>query len=191
MPASSVPLVEKVPAGRLLRHVIEATARAEELGAAPGGTVRVLNIVALTLLDAGQLDTSRPLVDRALTIARAQLGADHPETLIARSNLAYWLGESGQTEEAVSQLRRLLDDRIRVLAPDHPDTLITRSYLAYWLGKSGQAHEAVSQSRRLLEDVSGCWVPTTPTLLPPGATSPAGWARRGRSGRRSPSCAGC
>jgi hypothetical protein len=165
MPASNVPLVEKVPAGRLLRHVVEATARAEELGAAPGGSVRILNIVALTLLDAGQLDTSRLLVDRALAIAQAQLGADHPDTLIAQSNLTYWLGESGQTEEAVSQLRRLLDDRIRVLGSDHPDTLITRSYLAYWLGKSGQAQEAVSQSRRLLEDVVRVLGPDHPHTL--------------------------
>jgi hypothetical protein len=165
MPASNVPLVEKVPAGRLLRHVVEATARAEELGAAPGGSVRILNIVALTLLDAGQLDTSRLLVDRALAIAQAQLGADHPDTLIAQSNLTYWLGESGQTEEAVSQLRRLLDDRIRVLGSDHPDTLITRSYLAYWLGKSGQAQEAVSQSRRLLEDVVRVLGPDHPDTL--------------------------
>jgi hypothetical protein len=67
-------MAEKVPAGRLLRHVIEATAHAQELGAAPGGSVRVLNAVATTLLDAGQLDTSRPLVDRALVIAQAGLG---------------------------------------------------------------------------------------------------------------------
>ena len=145
-------MAEKVPAERLLRHVIEATAHAQELGAAPGGSVRVLNAVATTLLDAGQLDTSRPLVDRALVIAQARLGADHPDTLIARSNLADWEGESGQVGEAVGQFRRLLEDRIRVLGPDHRDTLVTRNNLAAWLAQSGQSEEAVSQFRRLLED---------------------------------------
>ena len=103
-------MAEKIPAGRLLRHVIEATVHAQELGAAPGGSVRVLNAAATTLLDAGQLDTSRPLVDRALVIAQTRLGADHPETLTARGNLAYWLGETGQPAQAASQYRDLLTD---------------------------------------------------------------------------------
>ena len=92
MPVSSVQLAGKIPAGRLLPHVVEATAHAAQLGAAPGPSVRVLNSVAVELLDAGQLDTSRPLLDRALDIAEARLGPDHPDTLTTRGNLASWLG---------------------------------------------------------------------------------------------------
>ena len=145
-------LAEKIPAGRLLRHVVEATAHAQELGAAPGPAVSVLNSVADTLLDGGQLDTCRLLLDRALAIAQAKLGPDHQGTLRTRNNLTSWLAEAGQPEKAAAQLRRLLDDRVRMLGADHTDTLATRGNLASWLGESGQVEEAVSQFRELLDD---------------------------------------
>ena len=89
-------------------------------------------MVASNLRDIGQLDTSRLPFDRALAIAQAQLGPDHPSTLTARANLASWLGEAGQPAQAADQFRDLLDDFLRVLGPDHPHTLTTRSNLAYW-----------------------------------------------------------
>lgn len=71
----------------------EATGHAEQLGVAAGSSARLLNTVAEALIDAGQLDTARPLLDRAARIARTALGPDHPATLATRGNLAYWLGE--------------------------------------------------------------------------------------------------
>ena len=65
------------------------------------------------------------------------LGPDHPDTLITRSNLAYWRGKAGDPAGAAAALEELLTDQLRVLGPDHPDTLITRSNLAYWRGKAG------------------------------------------------------
>src|SRR5689334_9267274 len=101
---------EAVPAGRLLVHVTTATSHAERLGAAPQLSVKVLNKVAMALNDAGQLDTSRPLMDRALHIARTQLGPDHPDTLTTRNNLAHRLGETGRVKEAARQFEQLLAD---------------------------------------------------------------------------------
>jgi len=72
------------------------------LGAASGPSVRVLNGVAEELIDAGQLDTCRQLLDQALSIA-AQLGPGHPETLTTRSNLAFLLGEAGQVQQAIGE----------------------------------------------------------------------------------------
>ena len=63
---SSPPVAENIPAGRLLRHVVAATAHAECLGAVPRQCVHLLNAGVLALVDAGQLEASRPLVDRAL-----------------------------------------------------------------------------------------------------------------------------
>jgi len=119
-------------AGRLLPHVLEATAHAQCLRAVPDRAVRLLTIVGSSLRDVGQLDTSRPVLDRALAIAQAELGPDHPHTLTTRGNLARWLGEAGQPGQAAAQYRDLLDDFLRVLGPDHPDTLTTRDNLAYW-----------------------------------------------------------
>ena len=119
-------------AGRLLPHVLEATGHAQCLGAVPDQAVRLLTIAADNLRDAGQLDTSRPALDRALAIAQAQLGPDDPDTLTIRGNLARWLAEAGKPAQAASQYRDLLDDFLRVLGPDHPDTLTVRGNLAYW-----------------------------------------------------------
>ncbi len=63
------------------------------------------------------------------------LGPEHPSTLTARANLAYWLGEAGQPAQAADQYRGLLDDRLRVLGPDHPSTHAARANLDYWLAQ--------------------------------------------------------
>ena len=99
--------------------MLEATAHAQRLRAVPDRAVRLLATVGNKLRDVGQLDTSRPVLDRALTIAQAHLGPDHPQTLTTRANLASMLGEAGQPGQAAAQYRDLLDDYLRVLGPDH------------------------------------------------------------------------
>jgi hypothetical protein len=53
------------------------------------------------------------------------LGPDHPDTLTARGNVAFFTGEAGDAGGALALSRALLPDQIRVLGPDHPDTLAT------------------------------------------------------------------
>src|SRR5437660_942389 len=93
--------------GRLLSHITEATDHAARLSASPEETVSVLNTTARDRLEIGQLDIVRPLVDRALRLATASLGPDHPHTLATRNLLARLLGESGRVQEAVAQLHAL------------------------------------------------------------------------------------
>jgi transposase InsO family protein len=52
--------------GRLLPHVLEATAHAQRLRAVPGRAVSLLSTVGNSLRDIGQLDTARPVLDHAL-----------------------------------------------------------------------------------------------------------------------------
>jgi len=65
-----------------------------------------------------------------LTDRTRVLGADHPDTLTARNNLAFWRAEAGDVAGAVSEFEQLLTDQVRVLGTDHPDTLATRDVLA-------------------------------------------------------------
>ena len=51
------------------------------------------------------------------------LGPEHPDTLIARHDLAYWTGEAGDPAAARDLFAELLPVRERVLGPEHPDTL--------------------------------------------------------------------
>ena len=151
--------------GRLLPHVLEATAHAQRLRAVPDRAVRLLSVAGSSLRDLGQLDTARPVLDRALAIAQAQLGPDHPDTLTAHANLAGWLGAAGQPAQAADQYRGLLTDRLRVLGPDHPDTLSARANLARWLGVAGQPAQAADQYRGLLTDFLRVLGPDHPHTL--------------------------
>ena len=60
------------------------------------------------------------------------LGAEHPETLADRYELAAWTGEAGDPAAARDLFAALLPVRERVSGPDHPDTLAARANLARW-----------------------------------------------------------
>ncbi|MBD0736681.1 hypothetical protein BGM09_26565 [Streptomyces sp. CBMA29] len=79
------------------------------------------------------------------------LGADHPDTLAARHDLAYWRGAAGDAQGAISAFRELFADRLRVLGPDHPHTLTTRGNIAYWSGEAEYADGAEGAATALEE----------------------------------------
>ncbi|MFI9384141.1 tetratricopeptide repeat protein, partial [Kutzneria sp. NPDC052558] len=70
-------------------------------------------------------------LERLLEDRQRVLGADHPDTLVTRGNLASWRAEAGDVAGAIAELERLLEDRQRVLGADHPSTLLTRNNLDY------------------------------------------------------------
>jgi hypothetical protein len=152
-------------AERLLPHVLESTGHAQRLRAVPDLAVRLLTTAADELRDAGELDTSRPALERALAIAQAQLGSDHPDTLAARAGLAYILGEAGQPAQAADQYRDLFNDYLRVLGPDHPQTIMIRAYLAYYLSEAEQPTEAANQYRDLFNDYLRVLGPDHPNTI--------------------------
>jgi hypothetical protein len=77
-------------------------------------------------------------------------GPEHPATLAAGHNLAYWTGAAGDAVGARDQLAVLLPIRERVLGPNDPDSLNTRHELAYWSGRAGDAAGARDQLAALL-----------------------------------------
>lgn len=80
------------------------------------------------------------------------LGADEPETLIARANIAGWTGDAGDARSALTLFQALLPDQVRVLGPDHSETLATRNSIALWTAETGDARGALVLSRELLSD---------------------------------------
>ncbi|NUP76205.1 MAG: tetratricopeptide repeat protein, partial [Nonomuraea sp.] len=63
-------------------------------------------------------------------------GPDHPDTLTARANLAYWTGRAGDAAGARDLCAALLPVRARVLGRGHPATLTTRAQLAHWTARA-------------------------------------------------------
>ena len=102
---------------------------------------------------------------RGVVDARARvLGPEHPDTLTARANLAFWTGLAGDPAGARDQAAALLPIRERVSGPEHSDTLVVRANLARWTGTAGDAADARDQSAALLpvaERVSGPEHPQT------------------------------
>jgi hypothetical protein len=58
------------------------------------------------------------------------LGADHPDTLGSRGDLAYAYLNAGRAAEAIPLFEQALAESKRVLGPDHPSTLALRKNLA-------------------------------------------------------------
>jgi hypothetical protein len=70
-----------------------------------------------------------PLYERTLADSVRVLGADHPDTLTCRSNIAVAYALAGRLAEAIPLLERTLADRERVLGADHPDTHASKTNL--------------------------------------------------------------
>jgi hypothetical protein len=80
------------------------------------------------------------------------LGADHPDTLGTRNNLANAYRAAGRTDKAITLHKRTLADRQRVLGADHPDTLGTRNSLAIDYRAAGRTAEAITLHEQNLAD---------------------------------------
>ena len=111
-------------------------------------------------------EDSIELYEQVLAEYERVLGADHPDTLTVRNNLAGAYKSAGRLAEAVELFERVLADRVRVLGPDHPDTLTTRNNLAgayYSVGRFGEAIELFERVLAERERVLGSDHPDTLT----------------------------
>ncbi|MHA5051109.1 NACHT domain-containing protein [Streptomyces sp. SD15] len=79
-------------------------------------------------------------------------GADHPETLLIRHEIAQAIGEEGDPDAAATALETLLGDLVRVMGLDHPHTLTARNNLAHFRGMAGDAAAAAAAFEGLVAD---------------------------------------
>jgi hypothetical protein len=130
------------------------------LNAGSDGIVQIASYLGHSGNYVAARDLMRDVVDAR---DRAE-GAEHPSTLIARSNLAHWSGEAGNADGARDQFAALLPIRERVLGPQHPRTLSDRDWLARFTGDAGNPAAARDQLAALLpvkEGVLGAENPST------------------------------
>jgi len=83
--------------------------------------------------------------------AAGRLGADHPASLTARSQLAQVVALT-RFAEAEQMLRQLLADQHRILGDEDRDTMVSQRVLARLAGLQGRHQEAERMYRRLLAD---------------------------------------
>ncbi len=94
-----------------------------------------------------------------------QLGADHPDSLKSRNNLAYAYRAAGRFAEAIPLHERTLAGRERVLGADHPSTLTSRNNLALVYRAAGRFAEAIPLHERTLADRERVLGPDHPSTL--------------------------
>ncbi|GAA4475368.1 FxSxx-COOH system tetratricopeptide repeat protein [Phytohabitans houttuyneae] len=105
-----------------------------------------------SLGDTGQVSGAVAHFTQLVTDCLRVLSSDHPDTLAARSHLAWWQREAGDPTGAAQAAEQLLADRLRILGPDHPDTLTTRNTIAYCRGEAGDPAGAATAFAELLAD---------------------------------------
>ena len=100
----------------------------------------------------GESDDALNLAQAVLPDQVRVLGADHPDTLVTRNNIASGTGRVGDSRAALELFEGLLPDHVRVLGADHPDTLRTRNNIAFWTGRVGDSRAALELLEGLLPD---------------------------------------
>jgi hypothetical protein len=73
---------------QLLSHALAAAGHTEELGIDPEATAELLNRAGLYLWQRADHGQARALLERALAIREAHLGADHSDTVTSHERLA-------------------------------------------------------------------------------------------------------
>ncbi|MFE5911900.1 tetratricopeptide repeat protein [Streptomyces wedmorensis] len=102
--------------------------------------------------ESGEVDGAVAYFASLAVDAHSRLGRDHPDTLAARHENAYWRGQAGNVAETLAAYERLLIDQLRVQGPDHAHTLTTRNEVAYWRGEMGDVAGALAATEELLVD---------------------------------------
>ena len=93
--------------------------------------------IATGLHSAGDLNRARALFEQALASDLQNLGEDHPNVAIHRSNLATVLQDLGDLPAARDLLEQALASGLKNLGEDHPYVAISRSNLALVLKNLG------------------------------------------------------
>ncbi|WP_172386299.1 tetratricopeptide repeat protein [Streptomyces sp. MNP-20] len=114
-------------------------------------THEVLYRMGQSLGGSGQVIAARDHFQRLAETTCHLFGADHPDTLSARSSLAGWWGEAGDVLGATVACADLVEHTVRVLGEDHPNTLAARNNLAHARGEAGDVLGAVDAFADLLE----------------------------------------
>jgi len=128
-------------------------------GSCPGHARPAIGLtnLATILADLGQLAEARPLAERALAIAEAAYGADHPDVATRLTNLATILAGLGQAAEALPLAERALAITEAAYGPDHPTVATLRTNLAAILADPAQPDDTGRPTERplLIDETPG------------------------------------
>ena len=125
----------------------------------------LLDALGRTYNGLGLYDQAVALHSKARAVREAELGPDHPDTLMSRHNLAIADRNVGRTAEAMALFEETFRLRASRLGPDHPDTLATRNSLAIAYAAAGRTAEATALLEETLKQREAKLGPDHPDTL--------------------------
>ena len=99
--------------------------------------------LATVATEAGDFGGAIEILKDATEDAERVLGADHPDTLHSRNDLALAYQEAGRPNDAIPLLEETLTARTQILGPNHPHTLTSRNNLALAYQDAGRPNDAI------------------------------------------------
>jgi eukaryotic-like serine/threonine-protein kinase len=107
--------------------------------------------IGLTAAELGLVELVEKPVTETLRIRRTELGDEHPNTLLAISNMAVFLEGRGMAAEAEPLYRECLEKSRSIFGSEHPRTLDCMNIMAIFLNDQGRASEAEPLYRNTLD----------------------------------------
>ena len=94
--------------------------------------------------------TAEALYREIIRLDEKVYGPEHPDTLVARQDLATTLQAEHKYPEAEAEYRDVIGIEQRLIGPEHPDTLTCRNNLAEVLDDEGEFAEAETECRQII-----------------------------------------
>ncbi|MGW6914324.1 FxSxx-COOH system tetratricopeptide repeat protein [Kitasatospora sp. NPDC054939] len=139
----------------------------------------VLVRAGLSFLDAHKGEAATAYWQRMADRTEQRLGPEHPDTLVARANLAsaHWL--AGRADEAIAIEEQLVADQLR-LHGEGPQVVVARGNLAASYRDAGRYDEAVALDEQGLREAGDRLGPLHPYVLTARRNLASSYARVGR-----------
>jgi len=123
----------------------------EQFGDQPAVDAQLRHALAELYRRLGLNEAAVPLQESALSTRRRVLGEEHPDTLLAISNMSVLLRELGRLADAEPYHREALEKSRRILGEEHPETIIAISNMGGLLRAKGDFAGAEPYYREALE----------------------------------------
>jgi tetratricopeptide (TPR) repeat protein len=136
---------------RLLPHALEAADHSDALQVAPHETAWLLNQAGVYLWGRAELARARRMFERALKVAEAVYGPDHPEVAVRVNNLGSVLQDQGDLAGARTCYERALRMAEAAYGPDLPKVAIRVNNLGTVLHAQGDLPGARACFERALK----------------------------------------
>jgi tetratricopeptide (TPR) repeat protein len=149
---------------RLLPHALATSDNAERLEVAAEQTVDLLNRVGQYLARRAEFAAARATHERALRLAEATYGPDHPAVAIQVNNLGTVLREQGDLTEARAHFERALRIDEATDGSNHPGVATSVNNLGDVLRELGDLAGAKAHYGRALRIGEAIYGPNHPTV---------------------------